>query len=120
MESVIVIRSLVPGGAAQLDGRLVPGDRLVFVNNVRVDNASLDEAVQALKGAPRGRVMLGVAKPLPLPDVGTTTDHFVIVSIRAEFSFSSKNSLRRLLFPLSSPHRCKKRFFMFFVTFFTF
>ena len=41
-ETVIVIRSLVPGGVAQLDGRLVPGDRLVFVNDVNLDNAKLD------------------------------------------------------------------------------
>ena len=83
METVIIIRSLVPGGAAQLDGRLVPGDRLMFVNNVRLENASLDEAVQTLKGAPRGRVLLGVAKPLPLPDIGrtSTTDNFITVSL---------------------------------------
>jgi len=82
-ETVIIIRSLVPGGAAQLDGRLVPGDRLIFVNNVRLENASLDEAVQALKGAPRGRVLLGVTKPLPLPDIGETctTDNFILVSL---------------------------------------
>lgn len=29
-DTVIVIRSLVPGGVAQLDGRLIPGDRSVF------------------------------------------------------------------------------------------
>ena len=83
METVIIIRSLVPGGVAQIDGRLVPGDRLMFVNNVGLENASLDEAVQALKGAPRGRVvLLGVAKPLPLPDVGetNTTHDFITVS----------------------------------------
>ena len=65
-DTVIVIRSLVPGGVAQQDGRLVPGDRLVFVNDVNVEHATLDEAVQALKGAPRGRVRIGAAKPLPL------------------------------------------------------
>ncbi|KAJ8305992.1 hypothetical protein KUTeg_016537 [Tegillarca granosa] len=65
-ETVIVIRSLVPGGVAQLDGRLVPGDRLIFVNDVNLENAILDEAVQALKGAPKGVVRIGVAKPLPL------------------------------------------------------
>jgi len=83
METVIIIRSLVPGGAAQLDGRLVPGDRLVFVNNVRLENATLDEAVQALKGAPRGRVLLGVAKPLPLPDIGETgaADDLIMVCL---------------------------------------
>jgi hypothetical protein len=67
-ETVIVIRSLVPGGVAQQDGRLIPGDRLLFVNNTSLENASLDRAVQALKGAQRGIVRIGVAKPLPLPD----------------------------------------------------
>lgn len=67
-ETVIVIRSLVPGGVAQLDGRLIPGDRLLSVNSTALDNASLDQAVQALKGAPKGIVQIGVAKPLPIPD----------------------------------------------------
>lgn len=31
--AVIVIRSLVPGGVAQQDGRLIPGDRLLTVND---------------------------------------------------------------------------------------
>ncbi|XP_022686830.1 patj homolog isoform X2 [Varroa jacobsoni] len=66
-ETVIVIRSLVPGGVAQQDGRLIPGDRLLFVNDVNLENASLDAAVQALKGAAKGPVRIGVAKPLPLP-----------------------------------------------------
>lgn len=66
--TVIVIRSLVPGGVAQLDGRLIPGDRLLFVNDTILENASLDQAVQALKGAPKGVVRIGVAKPLPAPD----------------------------------------------------
>uniref|UniRef100_A0A670K6X9 Multiple PDZ domain crumbs cell polarity complex component n=1 Tax=Podarcis muralis TaxID=64176 RepID=A0A670K6X9_PODMU len=50
--TVIVIRSLVSGGVAEQDGRL-------------------EEAVQALKGAPMGAVRIGVAKPLPLsPEEG--------------------------------------------------
>lgn len=65
-ETVIVIRSLVPGGVAQTDGRLLPGDRLLFVNDRNLENASLEVAVAALKGAPRGVVVVGVAKPLPL------------------------------------------------------
>jgi hypothetical protein len=32
-DTVILIRSLVPGGVAQQDGRLIPGDRLVFVRS---------------------------------------------------------------------------------------
>uniref|UniRef100_G3UJR8 Multiple PDZ domain protein n=1 Tax=Loxodonta africana TaxID=9785 RepID=G3UJR8_LOXAF len=68
--TVIVIRSLVPGGIAEKDGRLLPGDRLMFVNDVNLENSSLEEAVQALKGAPSG-VRIGVAKPLPLsPEEG--------------------------------------------------
>ncbi|KAG8595545.1 hypothetical protein GDO81_001550 [Engystomops pustulosus] len=69
--TVIVIRSLVPGGVAEEDGRLLPGDRLMFVNDINLEHASLEEAVQALKGAPIGTVNIGVAKPLPLsPEEG--------------------------------------------------
>ncbi|XP_066897610.1 multiple PDZ domain protein isoform X20 [Kogia breviceps] len=69
--TVIVIRSLVPAGVAEKDGRLLPGDRLMFVNDVNLENSSLEEAVQALKGAPSGTVRIGVAKPLPLsPEEG--------------------------------------------------
>ncbi|XP_075597100.1 multiple PDZ domain protein isoform X9 [Balearica regulorum gibbericeps] len=69
--TVIVIRSLVPGGVAEQDGRLLPGDRLMFVNDINLENGSLEEAVQALKGAPAGTVKIGVAKPLPLsPEEG--------------------------------------------------
>ncbi|XP_043835378.1 multiple PDZ domain protein isoform X3 [Dromiciops gliroides] len=69
--TVIVIRSLVPGGVAEQDGRLLPGDRLMFVNDVNLENGSLEEAVQALKGAPSGTVRIGVTKPLPLsPEEG--------------------------------------------------
>ncbi|XP_008586632.1 PREDICTED: multiple PDZ domain protein isoform X1 [Galeopterus variegatus] len=69
--TVIVIRSLVPGGIAEKDGRLLPGDRLMFVNDINLENSSLEEAVEALKGAPSGTVRIGVAKPLPLsPEEG--------------------------------------------------
>ncbi|OCU01022.1 multiple PDZ domain protein isoform X3 [Xenopus laevis] len=72
--TVIVIRSLVPGGVAEQDGRLLPGDRLMFVNDINLEHASLEEAVQALKGAPTGKVSIGVAKPLPLsPEEGSVS-----------------------------------------------
>ncbi|KAF1380566.1 hypothetical protein PFLUV_G00165180 [Perca fluviatilis] len=64
-KTVIVIRSLVPCGVAEQDGRLLPGDRLMYVNTTNLENASLDDAVQALKGAGLGKVQIGVAKPLP-------------------------------------------------------
>ncbi|XP_060720245.1 multiple PDZ domain protein isoform X1 [Tachysurus vachellii] len=66
-KTVIVIRSLVPEGVAELDGRLLPGDRLMYVNSMNLESASLEEAVQALKGASLGTVHIGVAKPLPTP-----------------------------------------------------
>uniref|UniRef100_A0A8C7GAA3 Multiple PDZ domain crumbs cell polarity complex component n=1 Tax=Oncorhynchus kisutch TaxID=8019 RepID=A0A8C7GAA3_ONCKI len=65
-KTVIVIRSLVSEGVAEQDGRLLPGDRLMFVNSTNLDNASLEDAVQALKGANIGTVHIGVAKPLPV------------------------------------------------------
>ncbi|CAG02285.1 unnamed protein product, partial [Tetraodon nigroviridis] len=65
-KTVIVIRSLVPGGVAERDGRLLPGDRLMYVNSTDLESASLEDAVQALKGAKLGRVQIGVAKPLPV------------------------------------------------------
>ncbi|KAF7666688.1 hypothetical protein LDENG_00096410 [Lucifuga dentata] len=64
-KTVIVIRSLVPNGVAEQDGRLLPGDRLMYVNATKLENASLEDAVQALKGAMLGTVQIGVAKPLP-------------------------------------------------------
>lgn len=63
---MIVIRSLVPNGVAEQDGRLLPGDRLMYVNATNLENASLEDAVQALKGAMLGKVQIGVAKPLPV------------------------------------------------------
>lgn len=65
-KTVIVIRSLVPNGVAEKDGRLLPGDRLMYVNSTNLENASLEDAVQALKGAKLGKVQIGVAKPLPV------------------------------------------------------
>ncbi|XP_073491586.1 multiple PDZ domain protein isoform X2 [Aquarana catesbeiana] len=84
--TVIVIRSLVPEGVAEQDGRLLPGDRLMFVNEINLEHASLEEAVQALKGAPAGNVSIGVAKPLPLsPEEG-------YISAKDDSLFYSANS----------------------------
>uniref|UniRef100_A0AC11CMK4 PATJ crumbs cell polarity complex component n=1 Tax=Ovis aries TaxID=9940 RepID=A0AC11CMK4_SHEEP len=62
--SVIVIRSLVPDGVAERGGELLPGDRLVSVNQYCLDNITLAEAVEVLKAVPPGTVRLGVCKPL--------------------------------------------------------
>nr|CAH7769658.1 unnamed protein product [Callosobruchus chinensis] len=62
--SVIVVRSLVPNGAAEQNGKITPGDRLISVNGKVIKNVTLDEAVQALKGTMPGIVRLGISKPL--------------------------------------------------------
>ncbi|XP_045762416.1 inaD-like protein isoform X2 [Maniola jurtina] len=67
--SVIVVRSVVGGGAAAADGRLAPGDRLVSVNGLDVSRSPLAVAVRAIKSAPKGTVTIGVAKPLPCSTV---------------------------------------------------
>ena len=60
-KTVIVIRSLVPGGVAEQDGRLKPVDRLMSVNDTNLENASLSYAVETLKGAPQGIVLIGLS-----------------------------------------------------------
>lgn len=62
--TVIVIRSLVAGGLAEGDGRLLPGDRLMFVNGTDLSHASLAHAVNVLKSTALGTVRIGVTKPL--------------------------------------------------------
>jgi len=71
---MIIIKSLVPGGVAELDGRLEVGDRLIAVNAINLFNASLDETVHALKGAPRGVVTLRVLKPERFGESSTDYD----------------------------------------------
>nr|XP_009686867.1 PREDICTED: inaD-like protein [Struthio camelus australis] len=62
--TAIVISSLVAGGVAERGGELLPGDRLVFVNEKSLDSATLGEAVEVLKSVPPGTVSLGICKPL--------------------------------------------------------
>ncbi|XP_077082469.1 inaD-like protein isoform X2 [Siphateles boraxobius] len=69
--SVIVIRSVVPGGVADNHGGLFPGDQLVFVNDAYLDTCSLAQAVEVLKSAPPGIVYLGIRKPLAIEDRGS-------------------------------------------------
>ncbi|XP_064003102.1 LOW QUALITY PROTEIN: inaD-like protein [Pogoniulus pusillus] len=68
--TAIVISSLVAGGVAERGGELLPGDRLVFVNDKYLDSATLAEAVEVLKSVPPGTVSLGICKPL----VGEATE----------------------------------------------
>ncbi|XP_064604764.1 multiple PDZ domain protein-like isoform X2 [Liolophura sinensis] len=112
-DTVIVIRSLVPGGVAQQDGRLVPGDRLIFVGEVNLENATLDQAVQALKGAPKGLVRIGVAKPLPIPEslhespetpaLSTNVEGAPVLSINTEVNQGKDTSDGEISGPALSP-----------------
>ena len=74
---VIVIRALVPGGVAQLDGRIVPGDRLVAVNDIVLENMTLDDAIKILKSTAKGAVKLSLSKPLPYPKFKSDNDQDV-------------------------------------------
>jgi len=65
-QSVIVIRSLVPNGAASKDGRIFPGDRLMSVNDIDVSQANMLETVDVLKKTEPGIVRLGIVKALCL------------------------------------------------------
>lgn len=58
----IFVTKIIDGGAAQMDGRLAVGDRLLGVNENNLENVTHDEAVAALK-ATLERVVLTVAKP---------------------------------------------------------
>ena len=94
-KTMIVIRALVPNGVAQQDGRLMPGQRLVSINDVKLDEDYLIEngsshrlntatstaslhrpiidvlkfTVDLLKSINVGCIVrLGVQNPLPYPD----------------------------------------------------
>lgn len=71
---VIVIRALVPGGVAQVDGRIIPGDRLVAVNDLTLENMNLDDVIEILKSTPKGLVKLSLSKPLPYPKFKNETN----------------------------------------------
>ncbi|CAG5105049.1 Oidioi.mRNA.OKI2018_I69.chr1.g1788.t1.cds [Oikopleura dioica] len=60
----IRIRGLVPGGVADQDGRLSPGDQIIRVNEIKFDMRvySLKDCVEVLKGLPPGIVKIGVRK----------------------------------------------------------
>ncbi|XP_072505800.1 inaD-like protein isoform X2 [Notamacropus eugenii] len=73
--TVIVIRSLVANSEAERGRELLPGDRLVFVNNRSLEDVTLTEAVEVLKSLPPGRVTLGICKPLVVEGNEETTSY---------------------------------------------
>ncbi|XP_012735223.2 tyrosine-protein phosphatase non-receptor type 13 isoform X3 [Fundulus heteroclitus] len=57
-----IISSITPGGPADLNGHLKPGDRLLSVNDIHLDGFSHDETVDILQSAPDD-VTLIVSQP---------------------------------------------------------
>lgn len=66
--SVIVVRGLIPGGAAENANLIFPGDRIISVNSHNLRHATLDEAVQVLKTIPLGYARIGLCRPLSTSD----------------------------------------------------
>jgi len=87
---VIVIRALVPGGVAQLDGRIIPGDRLVAVNDIVLENMNLDDVIKILKSTSKGLVKLSLSKPLPYPKFKNDQDEKI--STDSEQDINNDNS----------------------------
>uniref|UniRef100_H2YMG6 Multiple PDZ domain crumbs cell polarity complex component n=1 Tax=Ciona savignyi TaxID=51511 RepID=H2YMG6_CIOSA len=94
-KTAVLVRSLVKGGVAQQDGRLDPGDRLIFVNDVSLQFADLDQAVRVLKAVPQGRVAIGVRKPRPMfrvpPSTDSENDHGIQIVWRLIHRLSAEN-----------------------------
>ncbi|NXL80853.1 INADL protein, partial [Leptocoma aspasia] len=86
--TAIVISSLVAGGVAERGGQVLPGDRLVFVNEKYLDGATLAEAVEVLKSVPPGTVSLGICKPL----VGESREEEKMHSVDTSTTKSSPGS----------------------------
>ncbi|XP_073992870.1 MAGUK family member discs large 1 isoform X5 [Rhodnius prolixus] len=84
----IYVTKIMDGGAAQVDGRLAVGDKLVAVRNsvegdVNLENVTHEEAVATLK-ATHERVLLLVGKP----------DHVYLPPVPAELSASPQPSIQ--------------------------
>nr|CAD7456781.1 unnamed protein product [Timema tahoe] len=68
--AMVSIGHIVPGGAADLDGRLCSGDEIVSVDSQTVLSKSHHHVVQLMgKAAANGRVTLGIRRRIPTQDV---------------------------------------------------
>ncbi|XP_047421821.1 tyrosine-protein phosphatase non-receptor type 13 isoform X3 [Sciurus carolinensis] len=72
----VFISSITPGGPADLDGCLKPGDRLISVNSVSLEGVSHHTAVEILQNAPED-VTLVISQPKEkISKVPSTPVHF--------------------------------------------
>ncbi|XP_077681926.1 disks large homolog 3 isoform X2 [Eretmochelys imbricata] len=93
-DNSIYITKIIEGGAAQKDGRLQIGDRLLAVNNTNLQDVRHEEAVASLKNT-SDMVYLKVAKPgnVHLNDMYAPPDYASTFSALADNHISHNTSL---------------------------
>ncbi|XP_067404074.1 disks large homolog 3 isoform X2 [Emydura macquarii macquarii] len=93
-DNSIYITKIIDGGAAQKDGRLQIGDRLLAVNNTNLQDVRHEEAVASLKNT-SDMVYLKVAKPgnVHLNDMYAPPDYASTFSALADNHISHNASL---------------------------
>ncbi|XP_021390260.1 disks large homolog 3 isoform X7 [Lonchura striata] len=103
-DNSIYITKIIEGGAAQKDGRLQIGDRLLAVNNTNLQDVRHEEAVAALKNT-SDMVYLKVAKPgnIHLNDMYAPPDYASTFSALADNHISHNSSLGYLSSVESKP-----------------
>ncbi|KAK7804497.1 hypothetical protein U0070_013443 [Myodes glareolus] len=93
-DNSIYITKIIEGGAAQKDGRLQIGDRLLAVNNTNLQDVRHEEAVASLKNT-SDMVYLKVAKPgsLHLNDMYAPPDYASTFTALADNHISHNSNL---------------------------
>ncbi|XP_057614966.1 disks large homolog 3 isoform X5 [Chionomys nivalis] len=93
-DNSIYITKIIEGGAAQKDGRLQIGDRLLAVNNTNLQDVRHEEAVASLKNT-SDMVYLKVAKPgsLHLNDMYAPPDYANTFTALADNHISHNSNL---------------------------
>ncbi|XP_077002063.1 disks large homolog 3 isoform X2 [Tamandua tetradactyla] len=93
-DNSIYITKIIEGGAAQKDGRLQIGDRLLAVNNTNLQDVRHEEAVASLKNT-SDMVYLKVAKPgnLQLNDMYAPPDYASTFTALADNHISHNSNL---------------------------
>ncbi|XP_054244513.1 disks large homolog 3 isoform X2 [Indicator indicator] len=93
-DNSIYITKIIESGAAQKDGRLQVGDRLLAVNNTNLQDVRHEEAVAALKNT-SDMVYLKVAKPgnIHLNDMYAPPDYASTFTALADNHISHNSSL---------------------------
>ncbi|NXR15786.1 DLG3 protein, partial [Semnornis frantzii] len=96
-DNSIYITKIIEGGAAQKDGRLQIGDRLLAVNNTNLQDVRHEEAVAALKNT-SDMVYLKVAKPgnIHLNDMYAPPDYASTFTALTDNHISHNSSLSYL------------------------